>query len=439
MPVISKLNPWTQEPLAEVPQMGAADFIQALQKVKQAQETFRKTSFEQRADLLRTWAENVANSQGSISLKIAEEQGLPVDFVRLEIVDAAQKFIENLSLELRLFPRPETLLPTGVLGVSIAWPMSYLYLSHVISQALAAGNGVIVKVSSLAPRSAQLLSETLNQAGVPDGLVQFLYGSGEELNPLLAGHPGLRGFLYQGHYRNSTRLLQAALPTRKKLQFFLGGKNSSLIHPDFDFQTQIQSVLRSALMGQGQLGVNSHRFFVTQAHEPQFFEALVEALKQLKISRGPEDSSLWTPLISQARKVSFLKLREQVSSDQGKLMWGAEDAEGLFVKPLVTRDMSNCSELQQEEVQGPLLIVTGVKYVHEMVKWTNTGYHGQSALFWGPQEKAQGLLSQIQVGQGLWQRWADFLSWQTPTKQSFYGIPDRKWFGAFYSDPKNLA
>ncbi|MFN8791399.1 MAG: aldehyde dehydrogenase family protein [Bdellovibrionales bacterium] len=437
MPVITKLNPWTQEPLTEVPQMGAADFIQALQKVKQAQEIFKKTSFEQRADLLRTWAEHVANSQGLAALRIAEEQGLPVDFVRPEVVDAAQKFIENLSLELRLFPKPENLLPTGVLGVSIPWPMSYLYLSHVISQALAAGNGVIVKVSSLAPRSAQLLSETLSHAGVPEGLVQFLYGSGEELNPLLAGHPGLRAFLYQGHYRHSARLLEAALPTRKKLQFFLGGKNSSLIHPDFDFQSQIQNVLRPALMGQGQLGVNGHRFFVTQAHESQFFEVVIETLKQMKVSRGPEDSSLWTPLISKSRKANFLKLREQVASDQGKLVWGADEDEGLFAKPLVTRDMSNCSELQQEEVQGPLLIVTGVKYVHEMVKWTNTGYHGQSCLFWGPQEKAQGLLSQIQVGQGLNQRWGDFLSWQTPVKQSFYGIPDRKWSGPFYSEVKS--
>lgn len=435
---IQKLNPWTQDVIAEIPKMGAVEFIQALQKVKQAQEIYKKTSLEERADYLRKLAEIIATQKSEIAKAVSIEQGLPISFVTDEIVDAAQKSIENLSLDVRLFPRPETLQPVGVIGMSIGWPMAFLWISQYVAQALAAGNGVILKVPSLAPISAQKVQAIINQLELPDGLVQWMYGSGQELNSLLAGHPGLQGYLFQGHTSHAAGLIEATAQRRKKVQFFLGGKNSSLVHSDFDYENGIQNLLRPALMGQGQLGVNTHRIFVTQAHEKKFYEVLKGYLSTLKPSYGPEDQSLWTPMISKTKQDLFQALLPQVINDQGKILFGGGEPSGLFSKPTFTQDMSNCSELQQDEVRGPLFIVTAVKYIHEMVKWTNTGYLGQSAIFWGPQEKSQNLLAQLHVGQGLYQKWGNFLSWQVPQKQSFYGIPDVKWSGAFYSDVKKL-
>lgn len=437
--MIQKLNPWTQEVITEVPQQGAMEFIQALQKVKQAQEVFKKTSLEIRADALRKWAEIIAENKKEISQAVSAEQGLPYRFVFDEIVDAAQKSIENLSLDVRLFPRPELIQPTGVIGMSFAWPMAFLWMNEAMAKAIASGNGVIAKLPVLAPVSAQKISEILGQLDLPEGLIQFVSGTGAELDTLLAGHPGLQGFLYYGHHSSSAGLIESAVARRKKTQFFLGEKNSSLIHPDFDFEKGIAEILQPALTGQGQLGINAHRIFVTQTQEKKFYEVLKGYLDSMKPSKGPEDTSLWTPMISQPRIENFQKAATQVSIDQGKSLTTSQKVEGLFQAPIFTQDMSNCSELQQDEVRGPLFIVTSVKYVHEMVKWTNTGYLGGSAIFWGPQEKAPGLLSQLQVGQGLYQRWDDFLNWQVPQKQSFFGTPDVKWSGSFYSDVKKLS
>ena len=106
--------------------------------------------------------------------------------------------------------------------------------------------------------------------------------------------------------------------------------------------------------------------------------------------------------------------------------------------PTFTRDLPNCSELQQDEIPGPLFIVTAVKYTHEMVKWSNTGYLGHSAIIWGPEDKARSLSQQLQVGQVLINKWADFSDWGVPTKQSFWGNPDVKWSGSFFSDVKKV-
>lgn len=203
----------------------------------------------------------------------------------------------------------------------------------------------------------------------------------------------------------------------------MGAKNSALILPAFDFKNRIAEILRPALTGMGQLDVNTHRLFISQNVEKEFYETVQTYIQSLKPSLG-------TQLLSDSRKEAYLKAVERIVPEEGKLL-----TEGM---PTLTKDLPNCSELQQDEVPGPLFIVTAVKYVHEMVRWSNTGYFGHSAIIWGPEDKALKLASQLQVGQVLMNKWADFSDWGIPVKQSFWGNPDSKWSGSFYSDVKKV-
>jgi aminomuconate-semialdehyde/2-hydroxymuconate-6-semialdehyde dehydrogenase len=172
--------------------------------------------------------------------------------------------------------------------------------------------------------------------------------------------------------------------------------------------------------------------------DAKFYEVLKEEMNRLQKSRTIEDKSPWTELGQDQNLQSWKKSVAQVPADSGKILWGGNWQNDLFVQPTWTQDLSNCSEMQQHHIPAPLFIVTAVKYTHEMVKWSNTGYLGHSAVIWGPVEKALNLGSQLQVGHVHINRWTDFLSMGTPIKQSFWGNPDLKWSGSFYSDVKKM-
>lgn len=401
----------------------AIDFIKALSRAKEAQEKFKKTDFTHRADMLRTFAELI--SQGKTDLVVAEskDSGLPSEFCFEELIDPAQKYVENLSLELRLYPQPQNLLPTGVIGISGPRTLSFLFQAKWIANCLATGNALILCPSEESPNSAIRIAQILQKLDLPSGLIQIVNGDSSELNPLLAGHPGINAFIYSGSFKPAESLIQEVAKRKKKAQFFLGAKNSALIHPDFDFKKNIAEILKPALLGRGQLEINTHRFLISQSVENEFYEAVKNYIQNLDVNQI-------TPFISPKRKEAYLEAVQRIVPEQGKIL-----TEGPVT---FTRDLPNCSDLQQDEIPGPLFIVTAVKYVHEMVKWNNLGYFGHSAIIWGPEEKARSLAAQLQVGQVLINKWSDFSDWGVPSKQSFWGNPDTKWSGSFYSDVKKV-
>jgi len=404
------------------------DFVQALQKAKAAQDLYKKKSWDDRADFLRSLAEQISMNQSKISLKLSTEQKLPLEFSQVEIVDAIQKFIENLHLEVRLFARPETLRPSGVMGASFSKGLVFLRAFLAIVKSLAAGNAIIISLPQTATVSGQLIKSLLEQAQVPENLVQLLIGNEIEISKLLAAHPGLSAFQFYGSLPNAETLMGLTTQRKKKAQFFLGAKNSCLIHPDFDFEKNKDLILNPFLIGSGQLDINCHRLFISQKVEKDFYEFLKSVLKN-------KSCDLW----SDAELVQFNKSVDQVGADSGHILFGGRSESHLTVQPTWTRDLSNCSEMQQHQLVCPLFIVTAVKYTHEMIKWSNTGYLGHSAVVLAPdKEKAMKLAEPLEVGHVHINEWSNFTRMGTPSKQSFWGNPDESWSGSFYNDVKKI-
>ncbi len=395
----------------------AIHFVKALATAKEAQEKFKKTDFIHRADILTKFAEVIAQQKQELVKAETKYSNLPEDFCYEEIIDAAQKYIENLSLELRLFPKPESLIPTGVVGIIGPRTLTFLHQAKWIANSLATANAVILKPALESPNSAIQIAQVLAKLELPIGLIQILNGSDSDLNPLIAGHPGIGAVIYSGSFQAAEGLIQEVSRRKKKAQFFLGAKNSALIHPDFDFKNQMQDILKPALTGMGQLDVNTHRFFISQNVEKEFYQSLQDYLQNQKFQ-------------TESFPAGYQSAVSRVVPEEGKILFQGP--------PTFTRDLPNCSDLQQDEIPGPLFIVTAVKYVHEMVKWNNTGYLGHSAIIWGPEEKAKALAPQLNVGQVLINKWSNFSDWGLPAKQSFWGNPDVKWSGSFFSDVKKV-
>lgn len=438
---MEKFSPFDGSLLGEVALSEAMDVVLSLVSSKKSLAAYEKTSLEERAALLRRISEALSERAFEVASLEALHQGLPVDFVLEHSVSPAITIFSSLAGSLGEGASLGILRPTGLLAIIATWNLSLRSVAERLAPALAAGNAVILKPSPLSPVTGQILGEIFSQVSLPPGLVNILHG-GEEVTQTLAAHPSVQAVSMVGRSGNVEKVIEAATGTLKKLQVLGGAKNAALVLGDADFRNWMPQIVRPFLLGQGQLGQNISRLFILESQQKEFLEVLVSYLESLRPASSPRANSDWTPLISSEAVRDTLNKLAMVKADQGKLIFGGDSVPGpgFFMRPLVTLNLSNCSTLQQDELHGPLLIVTPVKYQHEMVKWVNTSYLAQSAVIWGSEEKALKLAEQLDVAEVSLNEWPSReLDPVGGNKQSSYGIQDYRWNGFFFSRAKKLT
>lgn len=431
-------SPFDGSLIGIVHESGPLDFVQALPLAKKAQENFEKVPLAERALLLERIAERLQNSEKEIARASALFEGWSAEFALTKIVRPVEALFRRLAGELKLQHDEDSRQPTGLLSIIAPAPMSFRFIGERLAPALAAGNAVLVKVPSGAPVTANLWGQLLKDAEVPVGLVSLLVGRGSEIGPLFASHPSLRAVSFGGRPSNAAAIARAAGESLKKAQISGGVKNSLLLLPETD-PAHWPEIMNSVLIGQGRLGFSLSRIFVTETQTDEFFAKLEETLKSLEPLRSPEGSSPWTPFADGRALEALEKTRSQITADQGRFIASSRSGDDFHQPVLFVKSLTNCSTLQLEETAAPVVIVNSVKYAHEMAKWNNTSDYGLCASVWGPEDKARRLGAKLQAGQVWINGWLKGDTTVAGWKKSFFGIPDPRWDGRFYSDVKILT
>lgn len=440
----TKINPFNGESLGAVAASDAMDVIHAIQMAKKAQTEFAKWTLHQRADLLSDISDQLEEKMEALAYQEALHQGLSVRFVKEKsFIPAIAQFREasDACEFLAAKKDPELILqPSGIVSIILSWNLSLRLLAERLAPALAAGNVCLVKVSELSPVTAQIMGEILSKLEAPKGLVQFIQGRGPEVGATLAAHPSVRAVNFVGRLTTAENVIKGALPQLKKVQVQTGAKNSCLVLADTDFKKLMPKILETFLLGQGQLCWNTTRLFVLEAVQKDFVEAMKSYLANLKPATSPKDSSPWLPVITEDVLQAAEAKTQQILAEEGKILFGGKrhPGKGFFFEPTVSLDLPNCSEVQQEELRAPILILTAVKYAHEMVKWANTGYYAHSAVVWGPEAKAMAIAEKIDVGTLSLNSWLPD-EVQAGHRQSSFGNMQVGPWGRFYSDVKVLT
>ncbi len=437
-----KKSPFNGQTLAEVTASDAMDVVKALQVAKKMAPNWSATTRLERVQLLLSLAEYFETNKAQIALEEAEYQGLSQSFVESNslhpVITLLKTTARNLQSEL---PVDVLVQPSGLMGIITSWCLSFSLVMERLVPALAAGNVCLVKVSEHSPITVKIIGEALQFVKAPAGLVNLLQGS-MDVAQVIAGHPSIRAISAVGSNATIESIAKLALSQFKKVQLSGSVKNSSIILADTDFRSAMPEILKPFLLGQGQLCWNISRIFVVESIAAEFIEAAREYITSLSPLHSPEGTSVWTPMITED---AVNKLEKNISvavSEHGKILCGGKrhSEQGYFIQPTLMLDLPNCSTLQQDELQGPLLLVTPVRYQHEALKWANNTYLGHSGIVWGSQEKAAKVCSQFEVAR-IWQN--SWLNGEAVTtfglKQSSFGNPDMNWSGTFYSDVKKLA
>lgn len=444
---ITKLNPFNQEVLYTHPKSTIIDLVKTIQAANKAFSDWKNSSLEDRLQVLEKITAQYVLKKDEITLSESLDQGLSLDFTACANYEMGLQLLNNFKQEL-LHQRDHNdekkiFFANGVVAVILSWNLSNrLFIQKSIS-ALMAGNTVIVKVSSQAISTAVKWKEILQLAGVSEALIQFVVSDATDFKKLLVSHPGIKAVSVTGSLATSAAIVKVQSETAeqqfKKIQINSGTKNTCAVL-DAPSDDLVNQVLETFLVGQGQLAWSSARLFILEKFQKEWIEALQNRLNTLKPVTSVNDSSLWGPIVKTANIEKYDYYQKQAVDDQAKLIRTAATAPAGFAAPFFTYDMSNCSELQQDQLNLPVFVLSAVKYGFDIPKYSNVSYYGHSANIFSQNAPSEKIVNQLDVGLVSLNKWSIYqmISFKA-VKQSAFGVQDSQIFGEFNSNVKILT
>lgn len=278
--------------------------------------------------------------------------------------------------------------PLGVVGIISPWNYPFILSMTPVLTALFGGNGVILKPSEYTPYSGLLAEDLARDAGLPDGLVQVVIGTGTTGEALVRS--GVDKVVFTGGSWTGRKVLAAAADSLTPVVLELGGKDAAIVLEDANLKRAARGVVWGAFQNAGQTCIAVERVFVVEEIFDAFLRELLGEVK--KITAGCTVGVDMGPMVvpEQLRKVEE-QLQEAVAKGAKVVAGGhlADPASNVF-HPTVITDAAIGSELLTEETFGPLLPVVRVKDVEEAIRRTNESVFGLSASVW-TSNKARGV------------------------------------------------
>src|SRR5580693_2363338 len=255
----SVVNPATEEPIATISLGGAGDVDRAVFAAKRAFESYSETSPEERLKLLRRISEVYQSKIDEMADTISQEMGAPSSLARKAQAPAGLGHLFEIVKVLEHFKFEElkgsTLMrkePIGVCGLITPWNWPMNQVVAKVAPSLAAGCTVVLKPSEMAPLSAYLFAQILDEAGVPPGVFNLVNGDGLTVGAALAAHPDVAMVSFTGSTRAGVAVALAAAPTVKRVTQELGGKSAHIILDDADLDTAVKEGAQAYFRNSGQ-------------------------------------------------------------------------------------------------------------------------------------------------------------------------------------------
>jgi aldehyde dehydrogenase (NAD+) len=278
--------------------------------------------------------------------------------------------------------------PLGVTVHIAPWNYPLVLSVRSLAPALAAGNAAVLKPASLTPLTALAFAKLAKEAGVPDGILNVVSGSGGEIGEALVDDPRCRSVTFTGSGEVGVRIAELAARRLVPATMELGGKGPVLVFPDADLDRAAKSIGYGIFGNAGQMCWAASRLVVHASIRTPLLEKVRAIADGLKVGPGLEDGTEMGPLVSKEHEETVLGFVEDARTKGGQVVTGGEkirdgrlDA-GNFVRPTILADLPSGARAAHEEVFGPVLSVSSFSDVEDAVRAANDTAYGLLAALW---------------------------------------------------------
>jgi alpha-ketoglutaric semialdehyde dehydrogenase len=392
----SVINPATGEEIVQVSLSDKEHVDAAVRAAKEAQKRWAHVPAPQRAEVLYKVGNILKERKEELSQLLTMENGKVLEEARGEVQEAIDMAFYMAGGGRRLFGQttPSELkdkfamsvrVPVGVVGIITPWNFPIAIASWKSFPAIVAGNAVIWKPATETPIMAYELTKIFEEAGLPKGVLNLVYGSGSTVGKAMVHHPDIRVISFTGSNEVGRQVAGECGRQLKKVSLEMGGKNAVIVMEDADLDLAADGIIWSAFGTSGQRCTACSRVIVHEKVKAALEERLLKKMEELTIGNGLDESVKVGPIINRQGLEKIKKYIEIGKQEGAKLLAGGYELtdgqykNGYYFAPTLFTDAKVDMRIAQEEIFGPVVSLIPVKSFEEAIEVNNSVTYGLSS------------------------------------------------------------
>ncbi|WP_439136407.1 aldehyde dehydrogenase family protein [Pseudomaricurvus sp.] len=404
-------NPSTEEQIGVISLGSAADVDRAVAAARSAFHTFGSSSREERIELLERVLKAYKDRYDEMAEAISQEMGAPIDFAASDQAATGAGHIATALAELKEFEFESqkgnaTIVkePIGVCGFITPWNWPINQIACKVAPALATGCTMVLKPSEIAPLSAYVFSQIMDDAGVPAGVYNMINGDGPGVGSAISSHADIDMVSFTGSTRAGTAISKAAADTVKRVALELGGKSPNIIFGDTDLKAAVTKGVEDCMDNVGQSCNAPTRMLIPADRYEEAVAIAAEAANAVKVGKSDQKGEHIGPLVSRPHFEKVQGMIEAAIAEGARVAAGGPGKpEGLetghFTKPTIFADVNNQMTIAREEVFGPVLTLIPYSSEEEAIEIANDTPYGLAAYVQtGDKERAKRVTRRLRAG-----------------------------------------
>ncbi len=397
---ISNINPATASNVGQIPDSDEKDVEVAVKSAQKAFPEWSTTSLEKRFLILNRIAELIDENNEQLALAETNDNGKPLWLSKkTDIYRAAANFrffatgimhfateshnMEDQAVNYTLRQ------PIGVVGCISPWNLPLYLFTWKIAPALAAGNCVIAKPSEVTPVTAFLLGKICKEAGLPDGVLNIIHGTGPSCGEAIVKHPEVKAISFTGSTKAGERIASIAAPMFKKLSLELGGKNPTIIFADCDWEKMMTTTIQSSFSNQGQICLCGSRILIESSVYEKFKKEFTQRTKELTVGDPLLETSNQGAIVSKVHFDKILNCIKIAKEEGGNILCGGHSlspegrcSNGYFIAPTIIEGLGPDCKTNTEEIFGPVVTLQPFNNLKEALHLANANQYGLACTVW---------------------------------------------------------
>ena len=384
------IDPCTEDPFAVISLGSKEDTNVAVSAAKVAFETWKDSSKDERIDLLEKLLTIYKKRYGEMVDAISTEMGAPIDWSTDVQTASGQSHLEDFILRLKEFEFDKKFSsesnnricyePIGVCGLITPWNWPINQIALKVVPAFATGCTMIHKPSEIAPLSAMLFAEMIDEAGFPPGVFNLVNGDGVGVGTEISSHPDIDLVSFTGSTRAGRLISKNAAETIKRVCLELGGKGGNIVFAD-SYPNAVRDGIRNVMSNSGQSCDAPTRMLVEKSIYERAIKEAADEANLIKVDHSNKKGDHIGPVVSKTQYDKIINLIQSGIDEGATLAAGGPELpngmnKGYFIKPTIFTDVKNDMRIAKEEIFGPVLSIIPFETEEEAIKIVNDTEYG---------------------------------------------------------------